>query len=760
MAVPAGAAEEPAVVIEGGGWGHGIGMSQYGAFGQALEGRSAEEIVGYYYEGSSTAQIIDQVGASHFTITDPTPLWVGLLTNRTVFQFEAVGGSLTACQAGSGGCAFTVNPGEAWSFKTLGNGKCQYRKDGVAVSDPGACSAQILGLSPGGAHIVISNLENGRNEFARGRVKVRTPNSGSEFHVALEIGLEQYLYGLAEVPFSWHPEALQAQVLAGRSYATWRLISRGPAADFTASRKATCWCHMYATTSDQAYGGWANEAAAGADNWRAAVDTTASTVITHPDASQANVIAAFYSSSTGGRTENNEDMWGGNPVSYLRSQDDPWSQKPEVNNPFSNWEFPFTEEALAAAYEVDNVHGIEIIDRFASGTPKTVHIHVRDGGANETIVTSGPGMYNVLGLRGRNISEFDYGNITNLAGDFTGDGKSDIASVIGFSQTWWVGKANTKSFQERPWLNQSANEALEYQVAGDFNGDGIEDFAAYQPSSGKVLFGESTGSRFKLRTWANHANPLNWGPLVVGDYDGDGVDDLAEYDSGQERWRIYRMQDGQVIKEFWYDFAASNPNWASYAVGDFDGSGTDDILSVDGNTGDLIVLFSDGGQFTPSGWQALPGGGDWEYVQAADFTGEGRDDLAAFDATTNTWWVVRGRSVTTGATPQAWFTYSKSNLEFVNQLVGDFNADGRADIVSYAAAGGRLRVLESSGQTFIRTVWGQIAAKRKITTIHTADVDADDKPDVIAWDNSRRRWWVATSTGAGFAVAKWGKLLR
>ena len=69
-------------------------------------------------------------------------------------------------------------------------------------------------------------------------------------------------------------------------------------------------------------------------------------------------------------------------------------------------------------------------------------------------------------------------------------------------------------------------------------------------------------------------------------------------------------------------------------------------------------------------------------------------------------------------------------------------------------------MLKSNGSNFTRTEWGQIAAKRKITEIHTADVNGDGKSDVIAWDNNRRRWWVATSEGNAFAVAKWGKLLR
>jgi len=760
MAVPAAASEEPEVVIEGGGWGHGIGMSQYGAYGQALEGNTGEEIVGYYFSGSSTAQIVDQVGGEHFTITDPTPLWVGMLTNKSLVRFEALGGTLTACHSGSGGCVFTVNPGEAWSFETIGDGTCHLVKNDAPVSDPGDCQAQVRGMAPGGARLLLPALETGRNEFARGKLMLRTPDEGVKLHAALQLNLEKYMYGLAEVPFSWHPEALRAQALAGRSYATWRLISRGPEAEFDTSRKATCWCHMYATTSDQAYSGWANEIAAGADNWQAAVDSTAGTVITHPDASQANVVAAFYSSSTGGSTENNEDMWGGNAVSYLRSRPDRWSQKPEVNNPFGNWEFPFTEASLATAYGVDFVHGIEIIDRFTSGTPKAVHIYARNGGTNETIVTTGPGMYSTLGLRGRNISEFDYGTIHGLAGDFTGDGRADIANVTTFSQTWWVGKARDSSFQESAWLNQGANEALVQQVTGDFNGDGVDDFVGYQASTGKVLFGESTGSKFRLKTWANHATPEFWGPLLVGDFSGDGVDDLAEYDSNQERWRVYRMQNGQVVKEFWYDFSVSNPNWSSFAVGDFDGNGSDDILSVDANTGDLIVLFSNGSGFTPSGWQTLPNDGNWQFVQGADFTGDDIDDLAAFDPAAATWWVIPGRAGTTGDAPQSWFTYSKPNQEFVDQLVGDFNADGKADIVAYLAPGGRLKVLKSTGQGFSRREWGQVAAKRHITQVHTADVTGDGKTDVIAWDNARRRWWVATSVGNSFAVAKWGKLLR
>jgi SpoIID/LytB domain protein len=748
------------VDIEGGGWGHGIGMSQFGAYGQALEGRTAEEIVGHYYTGSSTGQITAQVGESHFLVTDPAPLWVNLLANRTVAQFEARNGPLTVCHSGGGGCAYTASPGEVWRFVALGNGKCRFETDGVAVTSAGSCKAAITGMSPKGARIKISGLRSTRDEFARGKVRVRTPNDGASFHVSLEIGLEEYMYGLAEVPFSWSMEALRAQALAGRSYATWRLISRGPAADFSAERQAACWCHMYATTADQSYRGWTNETAAGFERWRDAVDSTSGTVITHPEASQANVVAAFYSSSTGGRTENINDVWGGSPVNYLQSRPDHWSQDPAVNNPFGRWAFPFTENELAAELGVDQIDGIRIVERFASGTPSAVNFYARHGGVDETIVKSGAELFTMLGLRGRHISSFDYGLVPAVGGDFTGDGRSDVAMPVEFNNTWWVGKSTPGKFVMDAWYNHRANDPLQTPVVGDFNGDDKDDVATLQSDTGRLLVGISSGSDFKVETWAHHANSDRWGPLVVGDFDGDGSDDIAEYDDVRESWRVYRLEGKDLIKNYWYDFAVENPDWGEHVVGDFNGDDKDDILSWDATTGDLVVLFSDGVTMTPSPWQSLPNNGAWQHLQADDFTGNGRDDLAAYDPVAGTWWVVRGRKRLRGGAPTAWFTFGKPDQGLGAQIAGDFNNDGKADIVAYRTVNGRLKMLSSDGTKFTRKNWGTVAARDRVTTMLAIDVNGDGKLDVAAWDNTKRQWRVARNKTTHFRVSRWGKLLR
>lgn len=758
-AVAAASAEEE-LIIEGGGWGHGIGMSQYGAFGQALEGQTAEEIVGYYYSGSSTAQIVDQVGADSWLLTDPSPLWVNLLADRTVFRFSAVGGPLTVCQTGAGGCILTANPGESWRFVALGNGTCRWTADGAEVTEPATCRATVKRLRPNAGHIVIAGLDPGRDEFARGTIQVRTPNDGASFHVVLRIKLEDYLYGLAEVPFSWHEEALRAQALAGRSFATWKLLNNGPEPAMSQARRQQCWCQLYATVVDQSYSGWANEAANGADRWRGAVDSTAQTVITHPAASQANIVAAFYSSSTGGRTENKEDVWGGSPVPYLQSQADPWSQDPAVRNPFAKWAFPFTESELAATYGLDKVDGVEIHERFDSGTPQLMHVHGRLAGEQVTITTSGPSMYSELSLRGRHIRAIDYGPIPAVAGDFTGDGRGDVAMVTAFNRAWWIGASTPGRFAMAPWNNHRANNALHHVVSGDFNGDGKQDVAALQAGTGKLLVGLSNGRRFDMQVWANHPQPERWGPLLVGDFDGDGRDDLAEYENVGERWRVYRLGSGALTREFWYDFGVANPNWAAFAPGDYNGDQRDDILAVDGNTGDLIVLFSDGSGFAPSTWQTLPSDGPWQSVQAADFTGDGRDDLAAYDPSAARWWIVAGTNRASGLAPAVWFTYVNPEQEFAAQVSGDFNADGKADIAAYNSGNGKIKVLVSSGSGFTNSVWGRIPPTAQVTTVRALDATGDGTADLAAWDDTKRRWWLAAAAGADFDVTAWGTLLR
>jgi len=332
--------------------------------------------------------------------------------------------------------------------------------------------------------------------------------------------------------------------------------------------------------------------------------------------------------------------------------------------------------------------------------------------------------------------------------------------MLDFNSSWWVGTADSGEFDMSPWQNHTNNVAWSNRLGGDFNGDGRSDVALVQTDAAKLRVGISDGTEFDFSVWADHANPEFWGPVIVGDFDGNGSDDLAEYDNLHERWRVYRLVDGQPAKETWYDFSVSDPAWSDHVVGDYDGNGFDDILSVDSATGDLIVLFSDGTRLTPSPWQSLPNDDAWSFVQSGDYDGDGRDDLAAFDPVTATWWITRGSAGTGGQAPVAWYTFSDASQDWGAQVTGDFNNDGKSDIAGYNRANGKLKVLTSSGEGFDKLVWAKISAKDRVTQVIPLDVNADGLTDLGAWDPTRRKWWVARSTGEAFKVSGWGRLLR
>ncbi len=340
---------DPTFTFTGSGWGHMVGMSQYGARAMAEGGSTAGQITAFYYANTTIQSIPSVVPAANFIVSDPDPLWIGFLQNRTSFNFRVDGiGSAGLCKAndGEGTCPTQMAlPGEAWEFRALGGGACQFFKAGAAVGNPGTCQAAITWDFSAGTRIFAA--DNGRT-YARGAIRIRPAGNG--FHVVLEIGIEDYIYGLGEMPSDWHAQALQAQAIAARTYGVRQAIRYGPAENFDVARRSACWCHLFSSVVDQAYIGWAKEADQFGQNWVAAVQATAGQVVTHPQAPEYSIIVAYYASSTGGHTDSNvEGLGHTTPLPYLVPAPDPWSIAPAAQNPFASWTRTFTGSQIATA---------------------------------------------------------------------------------------------------------------------------------------------------------------------------------------------------------------------------------------------------------------------------------------------------------------------------------------------------------------------------------------------------------------------------
>ncbi len=438
LQVPALADDLQDVRVDGRGWGHGVGMSQYGAHGQATEGKSGAEIVGYYYEGTTVASLTDLLDDDHL-VAGENPLWVALpgLQAKTRFTFKPINGPLEVCHSGDGEgpCPKqSVQPqaGESWSFEVVDAGRCQFFLDGVATGTDGGCRAALAWEE--GTRIDV----NGK-QYARGEIKVRPVPGSNAFHVSLALGLEEYMYGLAEVPTGWPKGALQAQALAGRSYAAFRFLQHeDPAlrtdadAGLNTTRRAACWCHMYSTTIDQAYVGYSHELNALWKRWRNAVNQTAGEVVSHDDPGHTlqGVAQAFYSSSTGGATENSEDKWVAT-VPYLRSKPDPWSLN-EVN-PYAAWHIHRSPESFAAALGLDEVYTAEIVETYESGSPKRIVIEGSDNGSPATREYTGSEFRSKFGMRSHYITDIaaDFGPPPPPPPDPTEKCNGLVATIIG-----------------------------------------------------------------------------------------------------------------------------------------------------------------------------------------------------------------------------------------------------------------------------------------------------------------------------------------
>ncbi|HVM12397.1 MAG TPA: SpoIID/LytB domain-containing protein [Actinomycetota bacterium] len=373
--------------FHGSGWGHGIGLSQYGAFGLAQEGWSANRILKHYYSGTSVAEMSPP--AKHFRI--------GLVQSRSAVTIEAVGGRMR----------LTLTSGKVIETVPSGGRRRIERTDGrFRVGAPGT-TGRLWGSS--GDALRVTRLDGGSIHLAewghtlnRGRLELAGASS-SRLHAVAIIGPQAYLYGIAEVPSSWPGATLQAQAIAARTYA-FRKVASTPG-----QRRSDCACALVASTRDQYFIGREKELGPMGDRWVAAVRDTVGRVVRH----NGNLITTYYSSSSGGFTENVENVWSGAAATpYLKAVCDPGDFL--ASNPNRTWSADFSDATLTSRLR-SLTGSIGTITRFTeyrlgiSGRVKTVKVV----GTSGSKVVKGWDLRSALGLKD---TRFRVGKNLNVVG--------------------------------------------------------------------------------------------------------------------------------------------------------------------------------------------------------------------------------------------------------------------------------------------------------------------------------------------------------
>jgi stage II sporulation protein D len=330
-------------VVKGGGWGHGMGMSQYGAYGQARDGRGYRTILRHYYRDTTFGQASGAVR-------------VLLLASVPSVTFAG------ADRVGSKG----ISPGRTYTARRVGGRVVVFNRRGKRVARSGGV---LRVLSPNG---LVGVATKGRTY--RDVVELRPGASGGVTAVN-KVRLENYIRGVVpnESPASWPLEALKAQAVAARSYALG-----------TGSGNAVF--DHYDTVASQVYGGYSSENA----RTNRAVAQTSGEILRH----DGRVIVAYFHSTSGGYTENNENIWvGSDPLPYIRGVKDPWDRY----SPYHRWgPVSYSPRGLGAAMGVGRLRRVTINRRGVSGRIVYATFH---GTAGRNRVDGWNGLRGRLGLR-------------------------------------------------------------------------------------------------------------------------------------------------------------------------------------------------------------------------------------------------------------------------------------------------------------------------------------------------------------------------
>lgn len=367
LVIPNVARAAPAsFVFKGSGWGHRVGMAQFGALEQAADGRSWQTILAHYYTGTSIG-------------TNEVPARIRVFLAGAAPQVTVEGGSRFSFTSGGDEKAASPGGDGRWTVRVQPAGHFTvYRPNGTpAAAAINASQPLKLNYEPWSS--VVAVHETGLR-YRWGKIELQA--NGDKIRMVLDIPLERYLRGLAEVPSSWPTEALRAQAVAARTYAADKARRSG-------HHRAGCDCTLFSDTRDQVYRAYEREdpAISVTARWVAAVDATAGKVVTH----SGHPIQAYYHSSSGGRTESSADVWS-TGLPYLQPVNDPWSMRP--SNPYAHWEVRLAQEVVATKLDFKRVDAIEVKSKTAGGGVKEVTIR-----GDRSTTMRGTDFRSKLGLR-------------------------------------------------------------------------------------------------------------------------------------------------------------------------------------------------------------------------------------------------------------------------------------------------------------------------------------------------------------------------
>ncbi|MGV1050322.1 MAG: SpoIID/LytB domain-containing protein [Solirubrobacterales bacterium] len=290
-ALPASASASVSWIVHGRGFGHGVGMSAYGAYGYAQHGKGYRFILGHYYPGTTIG-----------TLTKPQVVRVLLTTSGGDVGFSAA----------TSACGERLDPARNYEAHRLGNSVVLRSSAGKPLA---RCGGTLR--AAGAGRITIAGLGSFRGAL-------ETVPEGGGLNVVNALAVDQYAKGVVpnESPPSWPLAELEAQAVASRSFA------------LTAGRDGNGF-DLYADTRSQVYKGLESEYARSNE----AVERTRGQVVMY----NGQVAETLFSACSGGKTESIVNVFG-TAIPYLVGVPDPY----DGDCPLHEWTLKFSGPEISS----------------------------------------------------------------------------------------------------------------------------------------------------------------------------------------------------------------------------------------------------------------------------------------------------------------------------------------------------------------------------------------------------------------------------
>jgi len=380
--------------------------------------------------------------------------------------------------------------------------------------------------------------------------------------------------------------------------------------------------------------------------------------------------------------------------------------------------------------------------------------------------TSGSGWHAIIGgyvYRGRKSAAlrgfFIYGDhyVINLyAALNNGDGSWSAPSVLvggpgsitafGEDET---GELYVVSLNGSLRAIDGPNDPLPPRKRGDLNADARADVLWRNVTSGDnyayLMSGTAIQGEGYLRAVPNPA----WKVAATGDFDGDGKTDVLWRNTSTGENYLYLMNGTSIAGEG-YIVTVADQNWQVAGAGDFNGDGRDDILWRNVSTGENYVFPMNGLAIgAGEGYLRTVANLDWKIAGIGDVDGDGRADIVWRNSATgeNYLFPILGLMVK----PTEGYVRTVANLDWKIAGIGDFNGDGKADLLWRNASTGENYIFPMVGNEIL----GSEGYLRSVTNLawevaQIGDFDGDGKSDIL---------WRNTDTGENYVYLMDGTLI-